>query len=186
MYDELFEDFDDLKPTPPPLFGVITSGLGTRLAGHKEFNGNFRRLIDKLGRFFEVGKASLIFHDAQAERLRVTHMYERQTLKTGLSLNFPTTGSMLYQVLKQGYPVADNYPDHITTDLIERKILLNNSTRSVLIIPLIVDSARLGLLSLSSPKEYAFGLYLEGVGEGMVGDFIKVLCDILKPVPEAV
>ncbi|MCP4567823.1 MAG: hypothetical protein GY841_09625 [FCB group bacterium] len=186
MYEELFDDFDNLKPVLRKNKGLNMPGLGSRLSGNKEFNISFHQLIEKLGRFFVIDKASLAFYDDNAKRLRVTHMYDNRSLKTGLTLNFPTKGSMLYQVLAQGFPVADNYPDHISAGIIEKKILLNNATRSVLMVPLLLDSTKLGLLSLASSNENVFGLYLEGVGVGMVEQFVGLLGNILKPVPETV
>lgn len=130
----------------------------------------FNQLIKRLHRFFNINKATLTFYDGTVKRLRVTHIYENGLSRRGATLNFPIDNSLMYQVLTRGFPVADNYPEQITGNLIEKKILLSKNARSVLIIPLQLGQTKLGLLSLASSEEAAFGLYLEGVGEEVVGE----------------
>jgi hypothetical protein len=47
----------------------------------------------------------------------------------------------------------------------------------VLIVPLIRDGNRLGVLSLASPKDSAFSIYIDGVGETVVARFAADLED---------
>lgn len=145
----------------------------------------FNQLIGRLNRFFNIDKATLTFYDGAVKRLRVTHIYEKGLSRKGATLNFPVDNSLMYQVLTRGFPVADNYPEQITGNLIERKILLSKDARSVLIIPLQLGQMKLGLLSLTSPEEAAFGLYLEGVGEKVVGELTAELYTALTPAVSA-
>jgi transcriptional regulator with GAF, ATPase, and Fis domain len=180
MPDNIFSDHEGPDPTPDSLTGTDTINLSTGLSGSRELGALFSRLIGRLGRFYTINKASLSFYDSATRRLRVTHIYENRSMKAGLALNFSINKSTMYQVLVQGYPVADNYPEHFSGNIIEKKILLSPGSRSVLIVPLVFEGVRMGLLSLASVNESTFGLYLEGIGEGMVTDFVEKLGGMLN------
>lgn len=139
-----------------------------------------RQAISDLDRFYTVEKASLALFDATGERLCITHLYFHGAFKTSLTLVLPDQHSLLHQIHDQGFPVADNYPSLLTGSVIERKILMGPETRSVLVAPLVHDGAKLGLLSLASVKEAAFGPYLDGIGENIVNRFAAGLARLLS------
>jgi GAF domain-containing protein len=139
------------------------------------------KLVIKLRRYFAIEKTLLAFYDPASDHLRVTHLLADGALRSSLTLTIPNHASLLYQVLLQGYPVADNYPDLVTGNIIEKKLLLCPSAKSLLVIPLVHNGCRLGLLSLASSKECDFGLYLEGAGERFVADFVRRLVPLVTP-----
>jgi transcriptional regulator with GAF, ATPase, and Fis domain len=130
-----------------------------------------RRLLAELDHYYPIEKASLALYDPVDDRLCISHLHHDGAFKTGLALALPDGRSLMYQILQQGFPVADNYPGHITAGVVEKKILLGDQTKSVLLVPLVHDGDRLGVLSLASPKESAFSIYLDGVGESMIRRF---------------
>ncbi len=175
MADKLFDDADGSEralrflPEPdtiPYYLAPCRRAAVTRL---------FRQLVARFRRHFPVDKASLAFHDRSSGRLRATHIYAQRTLRTSLALTIPADNSVLYQILMQGFPVADNYPESLTGSIIEKKLLLSANTKSVLVVPLVHDGERLGVVSFASATESAFSIYLEGVGQNLVSDFISQL-----------
>lgn len=148
-------------------------------ADHNKINRLLKKLLSRLSRVFSIEKASLIIYDHEKDSLRVTHMLNKGTLRSSLALTIPDNFSLLHQVFMQGYPIVDNYPELISRNVIEKKILLARDTQSVAVIPLIYDGTRLGLLSLASHKESAFSLYLEGMGEDNVVEFVAELSRVL-------
>ncbi len=124
-----------------------------------------QRAIEDMERHYAVEKASLALYDHTRDKLCITHLYLNGTFKTSLTLILPDQHSLLYQIYDQGFPVADNYPSLLASTVIEKKILMGPNTRSVLIVPLIHEGIRLGVLSLASADSAAFSTYLEGVGE---------------------
>lgn len=183
MYHNLFDDSDDLDRFLGVTRGIDTTHINPDHSSYNQLNDLLKKLIRKMGRFFPIDKATVTFYDAREEMLRVTQVYENGSIKKGLRLNFPVGNSLMYQVLMHGYPVVDNFPDKLSSNIIERKILLNDMTQSVLVAPLIYNNIKMGLLSLTSQKEYAFGLYLEGVCEGMVEDFGRQLGKVFERSP---
>ena len=43
--------------------------------------------------------------------------WDKGVLKSGLTLTIPGRLSLLYQVLMQGYPIVDNYPQLISKNI---------------------------------------------------------------------
>jgi transcriptional regulator with GAF, ATPase, and Fis domain len=179
MKDEYSEKTDNVDRFVKAVGRQNISGFEFRRASHKMINRHFKTLLSQLGRHYSIEKASLALHDADNNSLRVTHMLTRGIMKSGLTLTIPKDTSLLHQILMQGFPVVDNYPELVTRNLIEKKILLATNSRSLLVTPLTHEGTRLGVLSLASPDETAFGLYLEGVGQDIVGKFASELGGIL-------
>ncbi|MEZ5357538.1 MAG: hypothetical protein R3F48_01825 [Candidatus Zixiibacteriota bacterium] len=133
------------------------------------------KVLSRLSRLFSIEKASLALFNFTDHNLHVSHMYKDKQVKTGITLIVQPVKSTMYQVLMQGYPIVDNYPELISSNIIERKILLSEGTKSLLIVPLACDCYKLGVLTMSSNEECAFGTYLEGVGEGIVAELSTAL-----------
>lgn len=146
---------------------------------NKKTSELLQNVFSKMGRFFNIERGALSFLDAQNDKMRITHMLKNNHINTGVTLVIKNKNSIMYQTLDNGFPVADNFPEHISNCNIEKKILMSEVTRSVLMIPLVQDSIRIGVLSLSSTDECAFGTYLEGVGKGFVDEFTKQLSRML-------
>lgn len=179
MEKEFFDNTDNVDRFVETVGRRNIPGFEFRRTTHKMIIRHFKNLLSRLGRHYTIEKASLALHDVDRDCLKVTHMLTRGTMKSGLTLTVPKDTSLLHQILMQGFPVVDNYPALVTRNLIEKKILLASTSRSLLIAPLTYEGTRLGVLSLASPDEAAFGLYLEGVGEDMVGKFAVDLGKIL-------
>jgi hypothetical protein len=138
----------------------------------------FKRLIARLGRSYDITKASLTLHGGEADGLRITHILKEGVSRSGLALGIPKQDSLLYEVLRQGYPLVDNYPELASGNPIERKILLTARTASVAVIPIIHDGLRLGVVSLASDQQSAFSPYLNGLGTEDVDEFAASLVNI--------
>ena len=136
---------------------------------------HFRRAIGHLGHLFAISKASLAILEPQGRHLQVAHIYDKGLFHSNVIVLIPADNSLLYQTLRQGFPVVDNYPELVTTNVIEKKILLTSTAKSVLIVPLMQDRTHLGLLSLASRSSYAFGSYLDGIGEAIAVELTESL-----------
>ncbi len=178
-------NLDDSNFTGYAIPQAISGGVfSTRLtpAYDDAVIGLLRRLLADLSHYYSIEKASLALYEPADGRLYISHLYTDKAVKTGLTLVLPDSDSLLHQILQQGFPVADNYPKQIAAGVVEKKILLGSRTRSVLIVPLIHDGNRLGVLSLASPDDAAFSVYLDGVGESYIRRFVVALEDTLLRV----
>lgn len=170
---------DDSRHHAP--FASDTIGPPTIITAPKAATRALNNLLLSLKRMYTIDKAALIIYDENIDRMCVTHFMSRGVMKSGLALTIPNQSSLLYQILRQGFPVADNCPQLMSDNIIERKILLSPGARSVVIIPLIDNFRRLGLISLTSPIDSAFSVYIDGVGEDHVADFAHELRLMVQP-----
>ncbi|MFH1700213.1 MAG: hypothetical protein ABIE07_06465 [Candidatus Zixiibacteriota bacterium] len=148
-------------------------------ATNKIISELLQNLWGKIGRFFNIERGALSFLDSQNEKMLITHMLKNGQINSGVTLVIKKKNSIMHQSLEHGFPIADNFPEHLSGSTIEKKILMSDDTRSVLLIPLIMDSVRIGVLSLSSVEECAFGTYFEGLGKGFVYEFTDRLYHLL-------
>lgn len=152
-----------------------------RLIGKRRVDNLFGRLMRRLEPLYPINLASLALYDASSRRFQVMHVIDDRGPKTGVALSIATDESILYQVFCQGFPVVDNTPEQMPASPIERKLLMSPSTRSILMVPLILHDLEMGVLSLSADKENAFHPYLDGVGTSIVDRFIRLLGPALVP-----
>ena len=181
MSEQAFEERDRQKRAPEIPLRPLVQNQDQLLVVGREVDHHFSRLLRRLRRAYTIDRASLAFHNHQTGRMQVTHLYDRGVIKSGVTLNFAADRSVMYQVLQHGFPVADNFPERITGNIIETKILLTPAVRSVLIIPLIAGLTRLGVASLASQQEAAFGLYFEGIGTKAIAAFVDQIARRLQP-----
>lgn len=160
-----------------PTVGWTADG---RLIGKRRIDSLFERLMCRLEGLYPISKASLALYDPAARRFQVMHVLDRRGLRTGVRLTIATDDSILFQVFCQGFPVVDNTPEQMPASPIERKLLLSEQTRSVLMIPLRLDRQEMGVLALSADQENAFHSYLDGVGTAIVDRFVRLLGSALS------
>jgi hypothetical protein len=146
-----------------------------RLIGKRRIDSLFGRLICRLECLYPISKASLALYDAFSQRFHVVHVMDERGLRTGVRLTIATGNSILYQIFCQGFPVVDNTPEQMPASPIERKLLMSATTRSILMVPLILDDFEMGVLALSADRENAFHPYLDGVGTAIVDRFVRLL-----------
>jgi hypothetical protein len=150
-----------------------------RLIGKRRIDSLFGRLMNRLECLYPISKASLALYDASSQRFHVVHVMDERGLRTGVRLTIATDDSILYQIFCQGFPVVDNTPEQMPAGPIERKLLMSATTRSILMVPLILDGFEMGVLALSADLENAFHPYLDGVGTAVVDRFIRLLSSAL-------
>lgn len=155
-----------------------------RLIGKRRIDSLFGRLMCRLEGLYPISKGSLALYDPAARRFQVMHVLDRRGLWTGVRLTIATDDSILYQVFCQGFPVVDNTPEQMPVSPIERKLLMSEQTRSVLMVPLYRDSQGMGILALSADHENAFHPYLDGVGTAVVDRFVRLLGSALSSSAE--
>ncbi|MDD4050996.1 MAG: hypothetical protein PHR28_03715 [candidate division Zixibacteria bacterium] len=152
-----------------------------RLIGKRRIDSLFGRLMHRLEPLYPIDRASLALYDASSRRFQVIHVKDDRGPMMGMALSIATEDSMLYQVFCQGFPVVDNTPEQMPASPIERKLLMSPSTRSILMIPLILNDLEMGVLNLSADKENAFHPYFDGVGTIIVDRFVRLLGPALVP-----
>ncbi|MCK4371845.1 MAG: GAF domain-containing protein, partial [candidate division Zixibacteria bacterium] len=82
--------------------------------------------------------------------------------RDGLRLNLPVDASLFEKVAEQGHIYTEDFCESFSGNFFERKLLLDDDSRSFVLQPLKSDGRVLGLLGYSSRKPMAFVTFEEG------------------------
>lgn len=153
------------------LTDIFLKSFGSLFKNHKSVHELFFSLIKKLNKFFSLSKAILVVHSAKDNTLKVIAMKGRRRSWQGLALSLPEKDSLLYKIFRGKKIYSQNYPDVFGGNFIEKKLLLDTDTCSIVICPIKSNGSIHGLLCLTSPMLYAFGMFEEGFLEGVLERF---------------
>jgi len=140
----------------------------------------FHLLTGKLSKFFSISRAVLIAFSHRENSLKAIAMKDHQIIGDGLALTLPRQDSLLYDVFDNGSVYLENYPGAFDGNFFERKLLLDDDTKSLVIIPLRFEDNIRGLICYSSPIAYAFSMIEEGLLDRV---FEKFGASLTKKLP---
>ncbi len=135
----------------------------------------------KLNRLFSISQSSLIVYSKQDGKLKVLAMRGENGTRKGLALTLPEKNSLLYKVFTDGRFYIQNHPKDFNGNFIEEKILKDDTTQSLAILPISRDGSRSGLICLSSPNRDAFTIFENGLMDGILENFSLNLIKRMPP-----
>ncbi len=173
--DSYFESgYDDSYGAPEPEIDIeheISGADSTsekRLQAFDSLTGKahnvyelFFSFIKKLGRMIPVSRAVLVVKSPRDGRLKVIALKGTRASREGLALSIPQSDSLLDRIFESRATYTAHDPFGFSGNFIERRILLDESTASLMISPLSANGDIFGLIGLASPEEYAFADHRE-------------------------
>ena len=135
----------------------------------------------KLNKLFSISQSSLIVHSKQDGKLKVLAMKGENGTRKGLALTLPEKDSLLYKVFTDGQFYIQNQPKNFDGNFIEEKILKDDTTQSLAILPISQNGLRSGLICLSSPKQDAFATIENGLMDEILENFSLNLIKRMPP-----
>lgn len=152
-----------------PLFKILKQ--------NKSVSTLFDEMTNKLSKFFSISKSVLILKDNYKNTLAVTSIWKNFQFQNGLTLTLPRKNSFLYEILNnkkiKSLPIFSKAPGN----MIENKVLINESDSALAVCPMISEDIIQGLISFASPVPYAFEMIEEGFLEPVFEAFGRVLSD---------
>ncbi len=127
----------------------------------------FFAITKKLSKFFSISGAVLIVHSKKDDCLKAIALKGDSYTREGLAISLPKTMSLLYDVFSDNEPYIENYPDGFPGNFVERKLILGEDTRSIIICPTRHEGRPNGLICFASPVPYAFVLFEDGNFDAM-------------------
>jgi hypothetical protein len=118
----------------------------------------FMKLCAKLDKFFAINRASLAFYDKYDDLMKISHIKVGKEYKNGVQINIMASKTLMKRVLDDGNIYVRNFFQFIDGIELEKKILLDNSSRSMALIPLIWEDEKIGTFNLTSKSYLAFSL----------------------------
>ncbi len=152
--------------------GIFSTDSGIRKVIIRSVTGIFHRrqhlhaqffaVTKKLGKFFSISGAVLIVHSQKDDRLKVIALKGENYTREGLAISLPRSMSLLYDVFAGNEQYIENYPDGFPGNFVERKLILGEDTKSIMIYPTRHEGQPNGLICFASPVPYAFVLLENG------------------------
>jgi hypothetical protein len=93
----------------------------------------------------------------------------------GLALNLPHTKSLFEKVMEHGRLYTEGYSESFSGNFFEKKLLLDDNTKSFALHPLNCDGKIIGLIGLSSKNPGAFAMLEEGDAADIIGRFAELI-----------
>ncbi len=121
-----------------------------------ELSDSFFSLTKELRKKFAIHKGVLVIRHDNGGRLSAISTWRNGSARDGLALKFPVEGSLFEKVAQQGQLFSDDYYGEFSGNFFERKLLLDDDSRSFAVQPLKADGRVIGLLGYSSRRPTAF------------------------------
>ena len=146
----------------PGLARTMSKPFDRLLTQKKPIPTLFCELVNRLGKWFSISKATLALHHKPTDSLRLSSWWDKYVFKEGVLISLPKKGSLFHQVINDNRPVYYQVASQFVGNHIERRILTSKDTIAVMAIPLAIDGEVYGVIGLSSPVPFAFDMIEEG------------------------
>jgi hypothetical protein len=161
---------DENRPAPAnSASGALATGLRER--DYARLAGEFSELTRELTRDYPIDKGVLVLRNDASHQLAAISTYRDGVVCEGLRLNLPAEASLFEKVAEHGEVYTEDFCDSFSGNFFERKLLLEDDSRSFVVHPLKSDGRVTGLLGYSSRQPTAFAMF----GEGAIEERAEVL-----------
>lgn len=147
----------------------------TSYNGDSEPSEIFFELTRHLRSEFKINKGVLLLRPDAGSPLAAVSTWNNGQTREGLAIKLPSDSSLFEQVAKQGRVYTDSFCAAFSGNFFEKKLLLEDDTRSFVLQPLKHNGEVIGLLGFSSDQATAFTLFEEGAVEKVVADFTEII-----------
>jgi transcriptional regulator with GAF, ATPase, and Fis domain len=135
----------------------------------------FFALTRHLHETFEINKGVLILRQEQPKKLAAVSTWKNGLGRDGLALSLPNDSSLFEQVAEQGEVYTEHFCGAFSGNFFERKLLLDDDSRSFVLQPLKSDGQVVGLLGYSSQSATAFAMFEEGAMDNIAEELGSVI-----------
>jgi GAF domain-containing protein len=156
---------------PPPL-QVDTERLRDSDISITEAFAEFTRA---LGEHFHINRGVLIIRQPDTEALSAVSTWREGVLVDGLMINLPKDSSLFEKITDTGCCYTENFCGSFSGNFFERKLLLDENSRSFAVQPLKCHGEVIGLIGFSSEQPTAFSMFEEGLVDDLARRFAEIL-----------
>ena len=127
-----------------------------------DLSDRFSELTRQLLCKFDIKKGVLVVRRPVDEQLAAISTWQSGVTRDGLTITLPTDTSLFDRVAKQGQTYAEDFCDSFSGNFFERRLLLDDDSRSFVVHPLKHEGKVVGLVAFSSHEPTAFAMFEEG------------------------
>ena len=126
---------------------------------------------------FNICKGVLVVRNQNENAFLAISTWNKGEFLDGLAISLPTTPSLFEQIAMDGNVYSDTYGGIFSGNFFEKKLLLNDNSKSYVLHPLKHEGEITGMIGYSSEEEMAFSLFEEGVLQDVTSRFAKIISE---------
>lgn len=135
----------------------------------------FSQFTEQLLEKYNISRGVLILVDPSSSGLAAVSTWHEGTVRDGLSLNLPSESSLFAKIVEDGRVYTEDFCGAFSGNFFERKLLLDEDSRSFAVQPLKIDGQTVGLVGYSSDEPTAFAVFEEGVLEEAAQEMAAII-----------
>ena len=151
------------------------------LGSHRDLSEQFFELTHQLRKKYEINKGVFVLRQEQPRKLAAISTWKHGLERDGLTINLPNVSSLFEKVAEQGQVYTENFCESFVGNFFERKLLLDDTSRSFVLQPLKANGHVVGLVGYSSENPMAFAVFEEGVLEEKAQQFASIIASRMYP-----
>ena len=137
----------------------------------------FCELTRRLEVKFDINKGVLVVRNQNENTFLAISTWNNGDFLDGLAISLPTEPSLFEQVAADGHLFSDSYVGIFSGNFFEKKLLLDDNSKSYLLHPLKHEGRIVGMIGYSSEEELAFSVFEEGILSDISAKFAKIIND---------
>ncbi len=145
------------------------------LRNDAQLSESFFALTRWLRRIYAIDRGVLVIRSEGGPRLSAISTWRDGQGREGLSLNLPLDSSLFEKVAEHGQVYTEDFCGAFSGNFFERKLLLDDDSRSFVVQPLKSEGRVLGLLGYSSRQSTAFAMLEEGALDDVASEFGAII-----------
>ena len=135
----------------------------------------FFELTRELLKHYAINKGVLVIRRDDTQCLAAVSTWKDGSTRDGLTVNLPADSSLFEKVAEHGQVYTEEFCGSFSGNFFERKLLLEDDSRSFVVQPLKANGQVVGLLGYSSASPTAFAMFEEGSVEKIAADLASVI-----------
>jgi len=142
----------------------------------------FFALTRQLSKQFYINRGVLVLRDRGSDNLAAVSTWQNGNAREGLAIRLPSEKSLFEHVAEDGQIYTEDYCGSFSGNFFERKLLIDESSRSFVLHPIKHEGEVVGLLGFSSEEALAFSLFEEGAMDQVMSDFAELIhrCEVTE------
>ncbi len=154
------EDNDSTNNQENSIESII--GINTPDVSAVSITEAFSSLTKDLNNNLEINKGVLVIRMQDTHELAAISTWNNGILRDGLMVTLPAKSSLFEKVAEDGSIYTEDFCSSFSGNFFERKLLLDDQSRSFMVLPLKSEGKVVGLLAYSSEEPIAFAVFEEG------------------------
>lgn len=136
---------------------------------------SFFELTKHLKKKFNINRGVLCLRKFGSGQLAAVSTWNNGVTRDGLTINLPTESSLFEKVVEDGSVYVEDFCQSFSGNFFERKLLLEDVSRSFVLHPIKFEGENIGLLGYSSEEPTAFTVFEENATDEIKGSFATIV-----------